>query len=475
MRRVLAFPRAVGRTLWGFIHPARDVHQVPYGRIMIALQLVAALAFLAYTLNKKGVLLPFSASPYEIEVELTDAKGLDRVDEPGAAVAGAVLGRVSDVHYENGRAVATLTLDSDVRGKVFADATAEVRPASAIQNLIVNVDPGTPAAGELEDGGRIAAGRASAFVSIDELTGILDTDTRAYAQILIGETKRGLVGTENELGAALRELGELAETATPISRALADRRRLLTKLVGHLDNVFTTLGERGTQLGNALAAGSAVLAVTAAREPELAELTRLLGPALEQTDRALEGTSELARLLVPALDRVVPASDDLAEAMRELRSMLPLMSDLVDRFDGLTKRGAEPTELMLKGTVGLSERIEGLIPTAKDLAALARTLDKYRKGGAQLADTLSGVTSVNDENGTYGQVSVLEVEELKAENFGLDITSTRTPAGGGPSELERKVARALELACEQNAAACLIRFLAPQLPKQPLTVKEGGG
>jgi virulence factor Mce-like protein len=469
VRRLARFPGAVGRTLWGFIHPARDVHQVPLGRFVIAIQLLAALVFLAYTLDKKGILLPFSESPYEIEVELTDAKGLDRVDEPGAAVAGAVLGRVTNVHYEAGRAVATLTLDPDVRGKIFADATAEVRPASAIQNLIVNVNPGTPASGPLDDDERIEAGRTSSFVSIDELTGILDADTRAYAQIVITEAHRGLEGTGSELGAALRKVSDLAETATPVSRALASRRRLLTQLVGHLDTVFTTLGDRGAELGNAVAAGSDTLAVTAARERELAELTRQLAPVLTEADRALAGTADLADLLVPALERLVPVSDDLAGALVELRGLIPLASDLVDRFDSLTRRGAEPTELMLKGTVGLKNKVGGLIPTAKDLAALTRTLDKYRKGGAQLADTLSGGTSVNDNNGTYGQTIEIEFEDLKPENFGFGEAAAREPAGGGPSLLERKLAQALELACAENAYACLLRFTMPGLPTGLLT------
>jgi ABC-type transporter Mla subunit MlaD len=473
MRRLVRFPAAVGRTLWGFIHPARDVHQIPLGRILIALQLLVAVVFLAYTLDKKGILLPFSEAPYEIEVELTDAKGLDRVDEPGAAVAGAVLGRVTDVHYEAGQAVATLTLDADVRGKVFADASAEVRPASAIQNLIVNVDPGTPASGALADDERIEAGRSSSFVSIDELTGIFDADTRAYAQIVIAEAQRGLEGTENELGAALREAGELAETATPVSRALASRRHLLTELVGHLDTVLTTLGDRGAELGNAVAAGSDTLAVTAAREGELAELTRQLAPVLTEADRALAGTADLADLLVPALERLVPVGDDLARALTELRGMIPLASDLVDRFDVLTRRGAEPTELMLKGTAGLKDKVRGLIPTAKDLAALTLTLDKYRKGGAQLADTLSGGTSVNDRNGTYGQTVEIEFEDLKSENFGFGDAAARTPAGSGSSLLERRLAEALELACAENAYACLLRFAVPGLPDRLLS--EGGG
>ncbi|MGH2985583.1 MAG: MlaD family protein, partial [Solirubrobacterales bacterium] len=221
---------------------------------------------------------------------LADAKGLDRVDEPGAAVAGALVGRVTGVSYEDGRAVATLTMDPEMRGKLFADASAELRPASAIQNLIVNLDPGTPSLGALPDGEPIPAARTTAFVAFDELTGMLDADTSAYVQILIAEAERGLRGRESDLRAALTELAELTETATPVSRTLATRRRLLARLVGELDTVMTTLGERSAQLGAAVAAGDDTLAVTAGREAELAALTRALAPALAEAERSLDAT-----------------------------------------------------------------------------------------------------------------------------------------------------------------------------------------
>ena len=128
---------------------------------------------------------------------------------------------------------------------------------------------------------------------------------------------------------------------------------------------------------------------------------------------------------------------------------------------------------MLRGTTGLTGKVEGLIPTAKDLAALARTLDKYRKGGAQLADTLSGGTSVNDRNGTYGQTIELELEDLKPENFGFPAEAARTPAGGGASRLGLQLARALELTCAENAYACLLRFAVPGLPERLLSAGEG--
>jgi phospholipid/cholesterol/gamma-HCH transport system substrate-binding protein len=448
------------------------VKAIPYGRLVIVLQIVAALAFLGYTLTKKSIRLPGSTAPYQIEVEFTDAKGLDRVDEPGAAVAGALVGRVTGTRYEDGVAVATLSLEPDVRGKVFADATAELRPASAIQNLIVNIDPGDPSAGPLAEDARIPSGRTTAFVAIDELTSVLDADTRAYAQILIGELDRGLDGRAADLRGALRELSAVTGEAGPIARGLATRRHLLTRLVDDLDTVTATLADRSVELGNAVAAGSDTLAVTASRERELAEATRLLGPVLEEADRSLAAGSDLADILVPALDRIIPSAGGLGEASAKLAAMLPRAAQLVGQFDELTKTGAEPTQLMLQGTRGLTAKANGLIPTARDLVRLARIMDEYRNGGRQLADTLSGATSVNDTGGAYGQVDVLEIEDIKPENLGLPESAARR-RNGRPSELQRKLALALELACKDNAAACLTRFSIPGLPDD--LVSERGG
>jgi phospholipid/cholesterol/gamma-HCH transport system substrate-binding protein len=446
--------------------------RIPHGRLVIGLQIIAALAFLGYTLTKKSIRLPGSSAPYEVEVEFTDAKGLDRVDEPGAAVAGALVGRVTGTRYEEGRAVATLTLEPDVRGKLFADASAELRPASAIQNLIVNIDPGDPAAGPLPDGERIPSSRTTAFVAIDELTGVLDADTRAYAQILIGELEGGLDGRAGDLRVALRRLAAVTDDAGPISRSLATRRRLLARLVDDLDVVTKTLADRSVELGNAVAAGSGTLAVTAARERELAAATRLLGPVLEEADRSLAAGADLAEVLVPALDRILPSAGGLDEAGAELSALLPRAAQLVGQFDQLTRRGAEPTQLMLRGTAGLTAKVKGLIPTAADLVRLARTMDDYRHGAAQLGDTLSGATSVNDTGGTYGQVDVLEIEDLKPENFGLPESAARG-RNGRPSPLERKLAEALERTCKANPVACIMRFTVPGLPER--LQSRGGG
>jgi virulence factor Mce-like protein len=460
MRAILTFPVRVARYLWRFVDPPLKAGRVPLGRLAIAVQVIVAVLFVGYTLSKKAIRLPFSGEAYTVEVIFPDAKGLDRLDEPAVAVAGTPVGRVDHVEYANGRAVATLTLEPDLRGKIFADATAAIRPASALQNLLVNIDPGHPRAGELD--APIPPWRTTSYVAIDELTGILDADTQAYATILIDQLELSLHGREPALRGALAKLGDVVDTATPVSEALAERRQLLTKLVGELDVVFNTLGDRDAQLASAVNAGNHTLAVTAARESELADATRRLGPVLVEADRALAGLTEISRPLLPALDELVPASAPLAESFQKLRAMLPRSEGLLDQFQRLVDVGAEPVGLLEQGTRGLSDRVRALVPQAKAMRALAKRLDTYKRGFPQTADVLSGAFSAQDRGGAYGQVSLINIEPLRAENFGM-------PADTSRAQLKLMAARAYEQACRSNLFACVLRFQIPGLPDEPVT------
>lgn len=459
--RLLQLPLNVLRYVWRFVDPPLKAGRVPLGRLAITVQIIAALVFVGYTLSKKAIRLPFSGEPFQVQVIFSDAQGLDRLDEPAAAVAGTPVGRVTEVEHVNGRTLATLTLDDEVEGKVFADATAAIRPASALQNLLVNIDPGSPEAGQITE--PIPAWRTTNYVAIDELTSILDADTQAYTTILIEQAEVALDGRETELRRALGRLGELVDATAPIADALADRRRLLTELVGELDVVANTLGDRGAQLAQAVNAGSQTLAVTAAREPELAAATRALAPVLTEAERAVRGLGALAVPLLPALDELLPAAAPLSESLTKLRSLLPRSDALVDRFEGLIEDGERPLELLVRGTRGLDRRARALVPTAKAMRALARRLDRYKGGIAQTADTLSGALSVQDTGGVHAQIDVMNVEPARPENFGFGPDADR-------QRLRRQVGIALEHACRaENPLACVMRFAIPGMPDEPLT------
>jgi virulence factor Mce-like protein len=462
--RIARLPRTAARTAWAFINPSRTAGRIAWGRVAITVQILVAVVFVGYTLTKKSIRLPFSSEPYQVRVEFTDAQGLDRLDEPAAAVAGTPLGSVTDVEYSDGQAVATLTFKDEVRGKLFADASVSVRPASALQNLLVNVDPGTPEAGPLPEDAPIPASRTTGYVTIDELTSVLDADTQAYLTILIEQAEVALRGREGRIRQALGQVGELTDAATPLSEALADRRELLTKLVGEFETVVQTVGDRGRLLAEAIDAGNATLALTSERQGELAQMTRDLGPVLAQTQVSLASARQLATALLPALDLLIPAAEPLAAGLQKMNALLPRAEALTDRFEELSEDGREPLGLMMEGTEGIKARIRAMVPVMRDLTGLSRRLNDHRAGMAQLADTLSAAFSSQDSNGAYGPIQI-RVEPLKAENFGFAAPLE----GQREQRFERQLASALELTCVvENPLACLYRFATPGLPAKPV-------
>lgn len=466
--RILRAPLRAARTAWSFINPSRTAGRIPLGRVVIATQIIAMLVFVGYTLSKKSINLPLTSEPYRVQILFPDAQGLDRLDQPAAAVAGTTVGSVEKVSFEEGRARVTLKLNPDVKGKIFADASAAIRPASALQNLLVNVDPGTPSAGKLPNGREIPPERTKGYVTIDELTSILDADTRAYVTVLVQQSRLALGGREGELRRSLGELGRVATNATPVSRALADRRRLLTSLVGELNVVFRTLGRRGEQLAEAIDKGDRTLAVTAGRDGELASTVRELGPTLTEARRALAGVRAVAEPLLPALDQLGPAAKPLAGSLAKLRGQLPRAKRLVGRFDELVRDGRRPLRLLLRGTRGLRARSRSLIPVLRNATALVRRLHKYKRGIAQTSDALSGALSRQDRNGTYSPIDIVKVEPAKPENFGFGGAGTRL-RGARRARFGRKLARALETVCAtRDPLACVYRFNMPGLPKLPV-------
>lgn len=474
LRNLATLPVRFVRAARQFVDPKLKVGRIPFARTALLIQLAAALLFVGYTLTKKDTQLPFSEEPYEVQVMLDDAQGLNPAKEPAAGVAGVNNGKVTAAEVaDNGQALVTLRFDSDMRGKIFADASAFVRPTSVLQTLIVNVDPGSPEAGPLPEGEVIGAANTRGSVHIDELTGLLNADTQAQAQVLISEAATALTGREPELRRIFAELGRLTDAATPIAEALAERRDLLVKLTDNMDELFTTLGTRGTQLARAIEAGSNTLAVTAGREAELTEATRQLAPTLTQTTRALGATRELASELVPALDELVPVADQVGPAASRLREVLPKLDDLVKIADGLVDDGRKPVALFSDGLRGLSERVKSdQVPALKELIDLTDLLHHYRFGLVQFAENISGVASMNRRAGPFAQFAIVNLE-LTPEGFGFRRSAARSQ-GGEPSQLMTKLAAALEQTCVENTLACAMRFGIPGMPED-LVLGEGEG
>ncbi len=110
-----------------------------------------------------------------------------------------------------------------------------------MKDMFLEVDPGD---GEpLEEDGRIQVANTLPDIDPDEFLSALDSDTRDYLKLLISGAGKGLDGRGTDLREVLTRLGPLHRDLARVSRAVAERRQNLRRLVNRYGLLMTELGK----------------------------------------------------------------------------------------------------------------------------------------------------------------------------------------------------------------------------------------
>ena len=152
--------------------------------------MVLAAAVAVYILGQQGFRFPLvEAAPKHISIELTNAQAVEPGQGQTVRVAGIEVGRISGVKLENGIANVDVELDHQYDNLIREDATALLRPKTALKDMFIEVSPGTGRV--VPEGGHISAANTLPDVNPDEILGSLDSDTRPYLKLLISGAWRG--------------------------------------------------------------------------------------------------------------------------------------------------------------------------------------------------------------------------------------------------------------------------------------------
>ncbi|MFL5846047.1 MAG: MlaD family protein [Solirubrobacteraceae bacterium] len=437
------------------------MRRVPFGRTAIVLQVAAALLFLGVMGQRMGIGLPFGGDDtWTIEVAFADAGGLHDGSRAAVTVAGVPAGEVRHVEYRNGAAVATLELDEDARGVLRSDAQATITPRSALQDLTVDLTPGSRGRPALASGGRIAAARAHGPVTLDRVVAALDTDTRAQVQILLGELATGLKHRPGALRDAVARLRGTVDPAAAVTRALARRRTLLTRLSGELATTFSALGSQDRALAGAIDGGRRTLDVTAAHEAAVADTVDALPGALDNLDGALEQVRALSRPLQPALTGLLPAARALPGALDAVTAATPQLRALVADAGALVDDGGAGLRDARGALETLGPAAQRLTPPLRKLTPIVSAIDAKRDGIGLLGERFQGVLSTNDANGPILR-GLGFFEPFNPANMGFPGAT-----GARLANIKLEAIKALAGVClDDNPLACVARYLIPGLPE----------
>jgi phospholipid/cholesterol/gamma-HCH transport system substrate-binding protein len=289
----------------------------------------------AYILANQRLRFPLlEEKPFIVRAELSDAQAVTPGQGQTVVVAGVRVGDIGEVELEDGHAVVELQLESKYEGLLREDASALLRAKTGTKDMFVEVEPGE--GGPLEDGGRIQLANTLPDIDPDEYLAVLDSDTRDYLKLLIGGAGKGLAGRGTDLREALRRLGPLHQDIARVTKAVADRRDNMRRLIGRYGRLTTELGEQDDDIVRLVRASDKTLGAFAAEDGNVSALVERLPGTLRQTESTLGKVDLLAQGMRPAFESLRPPFLRLDEANAALRpfaqSATPVIRDEIRPF-----------------------------------------------------------------------------------------------------------------------------------------------
>ncbi|HEX5910724.1 MAG TPA: MlaD family protein [Thermoleophilaceae bacterium] len=410
---------------------------VPLKPYAIAVGLIVGLVLVTwFSFNPR---LPFS-SGYRVHAVFQSSNGLR--DGSPVRVAGITVGAVVDIGEGPGNTtVVTIELKDSAR-PVRRDATVRIRPRVFLEGgFLAELQPGSPSAPELRDGGTIPLAQTSIPVQFHQTMDVLDhpgrqalrTSLDAVAGGLADGGADGLRTLAPELRPLLRDTAWFAEAARgtrpdDVSRLVRATSRVaaaldrpperLGSLVDNLAVTASAVRSRDTQLSASIAELNGVLRATPAAVraldaglPALERAGRHVGPALPIAPRAFRDTTaavrSLGRLTAPGrrartiaaletafrdvpglvgrLARAFPDAKPLADCLSS--HVLPLFNAKVP--DGALSTGRPVWQDLVHSTVGLagaSQNFDANGPTVRyQLGIGGQSLAAFPGAGELLA------------------------------------------------------------------------------------------
>jgi phospholipid/cholesterol/gamma-HCH transport system substrate-binding protein len=296
-----------------------------HGRWLIAIGIlvVAAGASGGYILSQERLRTPF-LTRYYIHAEFSTSTGLNPGMGQPVNVAGVRVGTIATAELHGGRSVLELEIDPAELPHVYRNARVMLIPNTPLKDMQVELSPGGPPAHVLADGGTLPMSQTTPPIDSDELTAILDADTRDYFQLLLSGFDEGTRGRGQDLHDLFLALGPTAHQAAELGKVLAGRKDQLQSLVHSLSSLAQVTGGRREQLISLVQGADKTLAAVGSQDAALRSALADLPRTIEDTRSVLANAKGFSDQLPETLNRLMPVARKMPDALRAAK---PLVTD----------------------------------------------------------------------------------------------------------------------------------------------------
>jgi phospholipid/cholesterol/gamma-HCH transport system substrate-binding protein len=320
---------------------------------------------------------------FELKAELSTAQAVTPGQGQTVNIAGIQVGSISKVELEEGTAVVTMQIDNKYSELIHPDATLLLRPRTGLQDMTLEMNPGTGGR-EVQEGWTVPLANTQPNVQPDQIFATLDGDTRSYLQLLLQAASRGLDGNGRQLAAGLKRFEPLARDLAKIGGALAVRRQNIKRSITNFGLLSQELGHRDTQLAGFVRSSNDVLASFARQEASLRDWLKELPATLRTTRSALRSGDRFALELGPASRALIPAAQALGPALRETRPLFRKTVDPIrDDIRPFARVLQKPVKHLKQASNPLARTTTGLTKSFADLNRFFNALAYNPPGSAQ--------------------------------------------------------------------------------------------
>jgi virulence factor Mce-like protein len=360
-------------------------------------------------------------------------------------IAGVNVGKVTAVEGKPGSDAAVVTMEINDKGlPIHKDATIKIRPRIFLEgNFFVDVSPGSPSAPTIDDGDTIPMTQTATPVQFDQVLTALQSDTRSALQKTLDGLGTGLTykptkaqdldadrvargeSAAQSLNDAIR-YGErsLRGTAIVADAFLGTEDHDLSRLIDGLSRTTEGLGRNEEQLKDLVTNFNTTVAATASQATNLRASIRLLGPTLQNADRALDSlnasfpnTRAFAREILPGVRETAATIDASFPWITQTRRLLG-----PNELQGVARELSPATSDLAKV---IDESLD-LLPQA-DLAAKCASRVVLPTGDVKISDGGLSSGAENYKEFWYTMVGLAG----EGQNFDGNGMYVRFQPGGG--------------------------------------------
>jgi len=157
--------------------------------IAVLILAVIGLTTLFVILSQQASALPawfpiLGEDRFELKAQLQTAQAVTPGQGQTVNMAGVKVGDITAVELEDGVALVTMEVDNEYSDLIHPDASVLLRPRTGLQDMTIELDPGSEAE-SVPEGTTIPLASTKPNINVDQILASLDGDTQAYLRLLL--------------------------------------------------------------------------------------------------------------------------------------------------------------------------------------------------------------------------------------------------------------------------------------------------